>query len=462
MNAVLFSIPSLASIAFSIILTIWYIKDKDKRKLMFAIGILLASFGYQSNIANATMETPILANGDWLYVPISFVVILAVLSSLLNLKNLKEPVAFLAVASVISITLAFIQLPVNILGLALMFSLMGSALPILVYIWAKSRDNASIAFFLSIVCFMFQGLTLNFGLAFGIPVLLSIFGLIFTGLMFSLSNTEGNFSITSFLKLKMQLDKANEDLKTTQEMLLKAERLATIGELAGMIGHDLRNPLQGIAGAAYYLRAKNGSMLDEKGREMVETIEICIQRSNKIINDLLEYSREIHLDLEETNLGTIVKSVLCNVRVPGSVEIVNQTSDELTASVDKGKIERVFLNIVTNALDAMPNGGKLTLESKTGTDKVMIAFKDTGAGMTQQVMNKIWTPLFTTKAKGMGFGLAICKRIVEAHGGEIMAESEIGNGSVFTVLLPLKPPCSNKGYEPLVLPSTMLAQVVQA
>ena len=108
------------------------------------------------------------------------------------------------------------------------------------------------------------------------------------GLMFAAPKSANAHSLASSLSLRKQLDKANGDLRIVQEKLLKAERLAAIGELAGMVGHDLRNPLQGIAGATYYLRARNGSKLDEKDREMVATIETCIQRSNKIINDLLD------------------------------------------------------------------------------------------------------------------------------------------------------------------------------
>jgi signal transduction histidine kinase len=270
-------------------------------------------------------------------------------------------------------------------------------------------------------------------------VLLALFSVVFTGLMFVVPKSGNTFSVASFLTLEKQLNRAKEDLQKTQEKLLKAERLAAIGELAGMVGHDLRNPMQGIAGAAYYLKVKKSALLDNKGREMVETIETCIQRSNKIINDLLEYSKDIKLDLEEINARAAVESILCQVHIPASVEVANLTANDIVLRLDKGRIERVFMNIVANAFDAMPNGGKLTIESESTKDKITIKFSDTGAGMSPETLGKLWTPLFTTKAKGMGFGLAICKRIVEAHGGEITAETEVGNGSTFTVTFPTEP-----------------------
>ena len=229
-----------------------------------------------------------------------------------------------------------------------------------------------------------------------------------------------------------------ETRKEVQEKLLKTERFAAIGELAGMIGHDLRNPLQGISGAVYYLKAKSVSKDDVKANEMIATIERCVEYSNKIINDLLEYSKEIRVNLEDTTPKAIIEDSLRQVPTPPSVEIVDETLDKPTLSIDKGKMERVFVNLIKNAFDAMPNGGKLIIKSTSKGDTVVFTFIDTGAGMTPEVIGKLWTPLFTTKAKGMGFGLSICKRLIEAHGGTITVQSEPDKGSMFTVTLPKK------------------------
>lgn len=240
-------------------------------------------------------------------------------------------------------------------------------------------------------------------------------------------------------ELEVKVEDRTKELVEAQKRLLKAERLAAIGELAGMVGHDLRNPLTGIAGAAYFLKAKYASKLDERGKEMLGIIEKDIDYSNKIINDLLEYSREVKLELTETNPRTISEEVLSQVRVPRRVRIVDRTEDEPKFRVDVKKMLRVFTNIIKNAVDAMPKGGTLTIRSMKSNGKVVFSFSDTGIGMSEETLNKLWIPLFTTKAKGMGFGLPVCKRFVEGHGGKISVESVEGEGSTFTVTLPLEP-----------------------
>jgi two-component system sporulation sensor kinase A len=226
--------------------------------------------------------------------------------------------------------------------------------------------------------------------------------------------------------------------KKLEEELAKAERLAAIGETAAMVGHDLRNPLQGIANAAYYLRTNESSKLSEAAKEMLKLIEEDIQRSDKIIIDLLEYSRELHLDLVQTDVRSIIKSALKSVKTPRTIHVADSTKSQPAMRLDVEKMRRVFANIMQNAFDAMPEGGILRITSTKSGDSVHITFRDTGEGMTEETLAKIWTPLFTTKAKGMGFGLAITKRLVEEHGGSISVESKLGKGTKFTVTLPIK------------------------
>ncbi len=227
--------------------------------------------------------------------------------------------------------------------------------------------------------------------------------------------------------------------KQMEQQLKDAERLATIGEVAAMVGHDLRNPLQGIAGATYYLKTKFGSKVDNESRRMLEIIEENIEYSDKIINDLLEYSRELHLELADTSAKSLVKGALNIVKVPINVRIVDSTMIKPRVRADAGKMKRAFVNLIENAVEAMPKGGTLKIASKKSNGNLEITFSDTGIGMPKQVMEKIWSPLFTTKSKGIGFGLPICKRIVEAHGGSISVESTGEKGSTFTVKLPIEP-----------------------
>ncbi len=251
--------------------------------------------------------------------------------------------------------------------------------------------------------------------------------------------------------------------KRMEQQVLRSERLAAMGEVAAMVGHDLRNPLTGIAGAAYYLKMKMGSRGDSrKKREMLELIEKDIEYSNKIVNDLLDYSREIHLDLTETSPKSIIKEALSMVKLPENVAVVNLTQNTLKLSVDVEKIKRVFLNIVKNAVDAMPQGGKLTIGGRKLGANFEFAFVDTGLGMTQCMLEKIFTPLFTTKAKGMGFGLAICKRIVEVHGGKITVKTAIGKGTTFMVTVPLKPKVEGGEKVWVNVPESLLSTTMKA
>lgn len=238
-------------------------------------------------------------------------------------------------------------------------------------------------------------------------------------------------------QLEEKVDERTRELKKSQEQLLKAQRLAVIGELAGMVGHDLRNPLTSIGGAEYYLKKRLKLEANHKIREMLELIEKNISYSNKIINDLLDYSREIELELAQSNAKSLVKEALSLVEIPKGVRVIDETENKPKIEVDTQKIERVFVNLIKNAAEAMADGGTLTISSKQVNGNLELVFSDTGLGMSKETLSKIWTPLFTTKAKGMGFGLSICKRFVEAHGGTICVASSRGEGTTFTITLPI-------------------------
>jgi len=253
-------------------------------------------------------------------------------------------------------------------------------------------------------------------------------------------------------QLEQKVDERTRELRKSQEQLLKAQRLAVIGELAGMVGHDLRNPLTSIAGAQYYLKKRLILEKNDRIKEMLELIERNIAYSNKIINDLLDYSREIELELSESDPKSLVKEALSIVEVPNNVQLINLTENKPKMEVDAEKVKRIFVNLIKNAIEAMPKGGALTIKSRKVDDKVEIVFSDTGGGMSKETLEKLWTPLFTTKAKGMGFGLPICKRFVEAHGGVISAEGARGKGSTFVVKLPIRPKMKEGGEKLWVKP----------
>jgi two-component system sensor histidine kinase/response regulator len=244
--------------------------------------------------------------------------------------------------------------------------------------------------------------------------------------------------------LEETVEKRTRELKEANAKLLKSERLAAIGELAGMVGHDLRNPLTGIKNAAYYL-IKKDQALDDNSKKMLEIIDSAVSRADKIIGDLQEYSREIHLDLARYSPKAILQEAVALVQIPDKVKIVDNMPNELLIMADEPKMIRVFMSIVKNAVDAMPGGGTLQIKSAQKEGNVEISFTDTGIGIPKETLKKLFSPLVTTKAQGMGFGLAICKRIIEAHQGSITVQSVEGKGSTVTVTIPIKPKLEDAG-----------------
>ncbi|MBA7606250.1 Adaptive-response sensory-kinase SasA [subsurface metagenome] len=223
--------------------------------------------------------------------------------------------------------------------------------------------------------------------------------------------------------------------KRTSE-LQEAERMAAIGELAAMVGHDLRNPLTGIMGATYFLKKKYFSSNDSDTDKMLDIIERNIEYSNKIVNDLLDYSKKIQPEFFRMDLKGIVGDALESIEIPENI-VVDQTKlGRMEAEVDPQMMKRVLINMLTNAVDAMPEGGNIRIESREQGDKMEILLTDTGMGIPEDVLEHIWKPLFTTKAKGMGFGLSICKKLVECQGGSISVESTEGKGTTFTISIP--------------------------
>lgn len=231
----------------------------------------------------------------------------------------------------------------------------------------------------------------------------------------------------------------NQMLDKIQEItgaLNKSQRLATIGELSVMIAHDLRNPLQGITTAADFL-ARETANSPERRKRMLDLIKGDVTYCEKIVNDLLGYSRDTRIMPSVTDVNSLLATSLSHTQVPENVQITDLTQKEPTIKVDIEKMLRVFDNLVKNAIEAMPEGGNLTIKSEASNNTMRISFADTGKGIAKEDLNKLFVPLFTTKAKGMGFGLAICKRITDAHNGTISVESFVEKGTIVTIELPL-------------------------
>jgi PAS domain S-box-containing protein len=228
--------------------------------------------------------------------------------------------------------------------------------------------------------------------------------------------------------------------KEMQERLVRTEKLAVLGQLAGGVGHELRNPLGAIKNAAYFLNM----VLDAPGREtkeMLELLEREVAKTERIISDLLDFARVKSPTRRKVAINQTIHEALSLIETPHNIQLTSQLAEDLPDLLaDPGQLEQIFSNIILNGIQAMPDGGQLTVETRLDSPQwLAVAIADTGSGISPVVLAKIFEPLFTTKAKGIGLGLAIVKTLVEGHGGDIAASSEgaPGKGSTFTVRLPL-------------------------
>ncbi len=234
-----------------------------------------------------------------------------------------------------------------------------------------------------------------------------------------------------------------ERTRELQEELVRKERLAMLGRLAGGVAHELRNPLGVISNAVYYLKMVYPDA-DETTKEYLKIIAGQVHESDRIISDLLDFSRTRLPDREKVAVSELVAEVLEKRPPPKGVQVTTQMALDLPpVYIDRHQMGQVLDNLVTNAYQAMPEGGRLVVQSSEVSGKpsrpgwVSISVADTGVGIPPENMAKLFEPLFTTKAKGLGLGLAVVKMLVEANEGSIEVESEEGKGSTFTVRLPL-------------------------
>jgi len=175
--------------------------------------------------------------------------------------------------------------------------------------------------------------------------------------------------------------------------------------------------------------------------DMLETIERESQYMDKIVSDLQDYAAPLKAELKPVEMEPLVKDTLSKIRIPRNVKVSFKVSEALQrVMIDPVVMRRVFTNLIVNAIQAMPNGGELGIDLYGTDESMFIAFKDTGVGIPERNMGKLFNPFFTTKAKGQGLGLPVCKRLVEAHDGRITVESKPGEGSTFTVKLPIIKP----------------------
>ncbi len=239
-------------------------------------------------------------------------------------------------------------------------------------------------------------------------------------------------------ELELKVQERTKQLLDAQEELVRKEKLAVLGQVAGSVGHELRNPLGVMNNAVYFLQTVLTDA-DETTREYLEIIKNEIADAERIVSDLLDAVRSKPPQPEEVNIRELIDNTLRKLTVPSSITVELDIPATLPPLwVDVMQIQQVFRNLISNAVEAMPDGGTLTISvienRQEGT--VTVSVQDSGVGMTPEQQNHLFQPLFTTKARGIGLGLVVVQNLTQANGGSVEVQSEPGKGTLFTITLP--------------------------
>ena len=234
-----------------------------------------------------------------------------------------------------------------------------------------------------------------------------------------------------------QLVDANLHLRQAEEAVRRSERLAALGQLTAGLAHELRNPLGTIKASAELLQ-RNVSAENEVSREMAGFIASEVDRTNSLVTRFLQFARPLELRRDNADLGQTLDRAIAQVEreAKGAAIYKNYAPEIAPFPFDAELMERVFYNLILNAVQASPEGGAVSVKTRLAAGAVEIAVIDRGVGIEPQQRDSIFNPFFTTKPEGVGLGLAIVSKIVDEHGGKITVESDPGKGSVFHVRLP--------------------------
>ena len=245
-------------------------------------------------------------------------------------------------------------------------------------------------------------------------------------------------------RLYTELSDFAQELKKSQAQLVQAEKLAAMGRLAASIAHEINNPLQAIHNCLHLTLKK--PLNEEKKTRYLGMAQEEVERLITIVQRMLEFYRPSKEGMAPTDVHTIIENVLAlsSKRLQhGKITVTKKLAPDLPViNAVSDQLKQVFLNIVINAIEAMPQGGELCIETKLSEDgdELSVAFTDTGRGLSEKEQENIFEPFFTTKATGTGLGLSVSYGIIERHGGRIKVQSELSKGATFTVHLPLNSP----------------------
>ncbi|HUV76734.1 MAG TPA: HAMP domain-containing sensor histidine kinase, partial [Desulfobacterales bacterium] len=248
-----------------------------------------------------------------------------------------------------------------------------------------------------------------------------------------------------FESLAASLNDMISELNKRSKQLVQAQKLASLGRLTSGVAHELNNPLNNISTSIQILIEEIEEDNLEYKKELLVGAEKEVERGKEIVRSLLEFARERTLTLKQVNFLDLVNSAIKHVKseIPDNIRLKVEVPDNIQATVGL-RIRSVMINLITNAVHAMKDGGEITIKAKNDFDREGFSFQviDTGEGIPQNIITKIFDPFFTTKdvGKGSGLGLSITYGIIEQHSGNISVSSEVGNGTTFTCFLPFHQP----------------------
>lgn len=267
---------------------------------------------------------------------------------------------------------------------------------------------------------------------------------------------EGDFTPLPEIKTHAEIQSLthafNRMIKDLRAMEIQADKLALLGTLLSGVAHELNNPISNISSSCQILLEEMEEADPDFKRKLLSQIQQQCDKARNIVRSLLEYTRPREFKKESVNLKSLIQDTIGFIigQMPTKVEMVVSVPDELEIYADKQRVQQAFLNFITNAVDAIPEeGGVITIQAQVNQEKgtVNIKFHDTGRGIEPDVLPKIFDPFYSTKSvgEGTGMGLFITHQIIERHDGNITVESRVGEGTTFSVQLPLGVGSDNHG-----------------
>ncbi len=252
--------------------------------------------------------------------------------------------------------------------------------------------------------------------------------------------------------LENRVEARTRELKSAQDELIKKERLAAIGQMASVVGHEIRNPLAVINNSIYFIKTKTNALPNPEAKVIkhIAIIESEIRQANGIIDEILGFARTRELNPKLVRLNSYLEDLTMSFPVPPQIELVkNFAPENPTVNIDADEMTQALRNLIKNGIEVMPEHGKVFVRSEmTDPGTVRIDVEDTGPGMPKETLEKIFAPFFTTKARGTGLGLAVVKKVADRHKGRVEVTSVVGQGTCFKLFIPVvqnpPPPAPNR------------------